>query len=176
MLGVTYDRAAAITAILYIAKKVAKADFHRLMKLFYYADKMHLERYGRFIFNDQYKAHLKGPMALVTYNLLDAVRDNDGVVADGSFRIEETPGANIPFVVALKEPNLDFLSESEVECLDEVIALHGHKPFQVLTRESHDAAWHAGQSKPDWAMSIEDIARTTSDPAGLLAYLADPYP
>ena len=39
----------SVEAILYIGQNVEEPTFHRISKVMYFADKNHLEKYGRFI-------------------------------------------------------------------------------------------------------------------------------
>ncbi len=43
-----FDEDVAIEVVLYIANRVPDPTFHLIFKIMYFADKAHLERYGRF--------------------------------------------------------------------------------------------------------------------------------
>jgi ABC-type branched-subunit amino acid transport system ATPase component len=48
-----FDTEKAMEAILYIAKRVKIPTFHTISKIFYFADQIHILKYGRFITGDQ---------------------------------------------------------------------------------------------------------------------------
>jgi uncharacterized phage-associated protein len=115
-----FDPEKAVETILYIANKVPQCtDFHRISKLMYFADKIRLEEGGRC--GDSYMAIKHGPVPCKTYDILKSMRD-EGLApviesAKLSFTVEEK---NI--VKPLREADLDYFSESDLECLDKVIS------------------------------------------------------
>ena len=134
----------AIEAIVYIASRAPRPDLYHVCKIMYFADKLHLERYGRLVCGDNYVAMSNGPVPSGIYDLLKDVRDGREHSAyygacvsaymvagdDGDYKI-----------TSLREPNLDVLSESEVECIDLSIAENGALEFSVLKDKSHDGAY-----------------------------------
>src|SRR5690606_9928660 len=60
----------ALEVILWFASKREGIDFHSILKLLFFADKYHLNGYGRPIVGDQYKALPYGPVAQTTYDIL----------------------------------------------------------------------------------------------------------
>lgn len=147
-----------------------------MSKIFYFADRLHLERYGSFMFGDEYGAWKYGPVPMGAYALMHGIREHPERSAAAGFHVETVPvnGYPAPVVRPLEPPDMGELSRSIVSCLDESIAQHGGKSFKQLTDESHDAAWNA--AGPDEVMSPELIAGTLPNAAELLKHLADPYP
>lgn len=171
-----FDRDAARAAILYAASRTPFPSFHKLSKVFYFADRLHLERYGSFMFGGEYWALRFGPVPIEAYRLMGEVRDHPERAAAAGFTVEtvQIDGTFAPVVRPLEAPDLDELSEAALECLEESIKQHGGKSFKELTAESHDAAWSAvGQ---DEVITPELIASTLPNAAALLKHLADPYP
>jgi hypothetical protein len=157
-LGQAFDAQKAVEAILHIATNVRDPTFHRVSKIFYFADKMHLAAHGSFIAGDDYVAMKHGPVPSGVYDLLKYVRGDGDQFAceavDGAFAVEGK------FIVRpLRAANYDYLSQSDVECLNAAIGKFGTLPFPVLTRLSHDAAWNAADENE--FMEIEDIARAS---------------
>ncbi|MBP0020504.1 MAG: SocA family protein [Cyanobacteria bacterium SBLK] len=64
-----------IEAILYIIKHGTEPTFLHISKVMYFADRKHLEKYGRFICGDRYIAMKNGPVPSGVYDLLKNVRD-----------------------------------------------------------------------------------------------------
>lgn len=171
-----FNQEAARAAILYAASQIPSPSFHKLSKVFYFADRLHLERYGSFMFGGEYWALRFGPVPMEVYRLLSEVREHPERSAAAGFVVEliSVDGYPAPVIRPLEPPDLDELSEAALECLDESIKQHGNKSFQALTAESHDAAWHA--VGPDEVMTPELIAATLPNAPELLRHLADPYP
>lgn len=165
-----FDREKALETILFVAKNLATPTLHSVSKVLYLADKRHLQDYGRLICGDRYIAMEYGPVPSAIYNMMK--------VADGRGRIDgdwdeiikdaiEIRGGRA--IKAKRKPNLELLSESEIECLQKTIAKYGDKSFGQLTDISHDAAWKkTGEDQP---ISIEAIARTLPNAQEVVAYL-----
>jgi len=56
MLNIRFDSEKALEAILYVASKAPIPDIYHVGKILYYADRFHLEAFGRLITGDQYNA------------------------------------------------------------------------------------------------------------------------
>src|SRR3972149_11325135 len=69
-----YDPENACQVILWIARRVRSANFHRSRKIAYFADRVHLQKYGRQICGDSYAAMRHGPVPSGIYDMLKAVR------------------------------------------------------------------------------------------------------
>ncbi len=163
----------SVEAILYIGQNVKQATFHHISKIMYFADKKHLEKYGRFICGDTYVAMKHGPVPSGTYDILKIVRDN------GFAPLIEINAAKKAFIVdnflvkPLRFARQDYFSESDLECLDNAIKQYGILSFKQLTDLSHDRAWQMTDEN-DY-IDIEQIV-TTLDADYLLDYLRDPFP
>ncbi|MEP6987305.1 MAG: Panacea domain-containing protein [Chloroflexota bacterium] len=169
----TFNRDKAIEVIIYIAKHISDPTLHSVSKLLYFADKTHLEKYGRFICGDTYYAMEYGPVPTNVYKLLKESVEGDPV--DNAFKVD-----NGREVVALRDPILDTLSESDLECLDQSISMYGHVPVWRRTQDSHDEAWRTAWekrgSKQTNEMRLEDIAHMLEDSEDLINHLNNQYP
>jgi uncharacterized phage-associated protein len=167
----TVDVEKAVEVILYLAKRAPIPDIYHLCKILYFADKKHLERYGRFICDESYVAMKNGPVPSGVYDLLKYVRGDGRVLqsehARNSFRIEEHR------VFPFRDANLAMLSESDRECLDEAIAENGNLPFHGLKKKSHDAAFDSADEND--FISIEAIAATLQDSDLIIEHLRNGY-
>ena len=74
-------------------------------------------------------------------------------------------------VKELAEPDMDELSESDVECLTYAIDLCHDKSFGQLTDLSHGMAWT--NTARDRAISVKDILREAGDEEEYVEYIAD---
>lgn len=133
-----------LEAILLVASKVPEPTLHKISKMFYFADKLHLERYGCVLSEDTYHAMEYGPVPSHIYNIMKYAGGAENLPpTDKSPAIRAAMKllADRRTVSALRDPNLDVLSESEVECLLDVINEHGKKSLGRLSDDTHDSAW-----------------------------------
>ena len=162
-----FDRTKAIEAILYLARKVSNSDIYGICKLLYLADKTSLEKYGRFIFGESYCAMKEGSTPSNAYDLLKQATQ----VPMSELRVEGNQ------VIALREANLDYLSESDVECLDQIISIYGRVPNWSRARDAHDDAWKIAWGKRGTKQSVgipvESIAELLADSDDLIDYLSN---
>ena len=132
------NQAKATEALLFVCNKLEVPDKHKISKILYYADKTHLEKYGRLITGDRYVKMDYGPVPSWIYDL---IKKNDTEP-----EIVEVKGYSLK---PLRRENIDEMSESDIECLQEAIKGYADKSFQELVNESHDETWHAGtENKP----------------------------
>src|ERR1041385_8562498 len=64
------DKRKAIETIIYVARKAPIADRFHVCKIIYFADKYHLQHYGRFVFGDYYVAMKNGPVPSGAYDVI----------------------------------------------------------------------------------------------------------
>lgn len=163
-----FDPGKALNAILWIAKRIQFPTFHSISKLLYFADRIHLERYGRLISGDNYVAMKHGPVPSGAYDIMKAVR------GDGTCGVEEEAQAAFTVegqhdVVPRREANEALFSDSDLECLHEAIQRYGNLSFKALTDLSHDAAWDSADEND--MIELEQIIATLPDGASLLEHL-----
>lgn len=171
-----FDRNKALELILYVATRTSESGFHRVSKILYFADKEHLDSFGRLITQDNYVAMKHGPVPSDLYDILKLVRDVDGDRVDDRFKplFDAFTVKGRYNIVPLRDADTNLLSDSETQCLDIAIEQYGKMSFQELTEASHDDAWHAADENE--TIRFEDIVRTCPSASELLAHIADPYP
>lgn len=158
-----FNRAKAIEAILYLANKLNDPGKYVICKFLYLADKCSLEKYGRFIFGDSYSAMQGGATPSGAYDLLkEAARATvSGIKVEGNR------------VIPLRKPDLDYLSESDVECLGQII----NTPHSRMIRDTHDDAWQKSWNnkgdKGSAPIPVENIARLFTNSDDLIDYLSN---
>lgn len=166
------DVEAAANAIAYIAGRVSQPTLHKVFKVLYLAEKEHLSRYGRMIAGDTYIKMQYGPVPSAIYDGLKAVK---GTIIPGpelrelAERLEDLVHVKGKQLTPIGEPDLDWLSASDVECLDESIKQYGTRAFSELTTITHDAAWD--QAPENGPMTVEAIASTLDNSETVLSYL-----
>jgi uncharacterized phage-associated protein len=168
-----FDQEQAIEAILYIAQNVKEPTFHRISKLMYFADKAHLEQYGRLICGDSYVAMKHGPVPISSYEILKSVRGEGQTSclaqAKNAFCVQ-----NKYLVKPLRQADCNYFSDSDLECLDKAIKEYGPLSFQELTELSHDSAWHNADEND--CIELEQIILTFANSNPLFEHLKNPFP
>ncbi len=178
---ITFSADKALESVLYIASKLEKPTVHEVLKIRYFADKLHLADYGFMASGDDYVAMKFGPVATTTYNMLKAARgDQSGWIHPRLYELingtlEVSRGSNL--VKPLRDANLDLLSRADIISLDQALDHYGNMPFSQRTDLSHDAAWQAawntatedeaGQSP----IKLVDIAATLPNTQEIIAHL-----
>ena len=162
-----FDKTKAIEVILYLAPKVADSDVYGICKLLYLVDKTSLEKYGRFVFGETYVAMEEGATPSGVYDLLKdaAETPNDEMKIEGNN------------IIPLREPSIDYLSESDIECLDLIIDIYGKVPNWRRAIDAHDDAWRESWdkrgSKRSVGIPIESIAKLLESSDDLIDFLSN---
>ncbi len=163
-----FDPRKVIEAIIYIASKAPQPGFHKISKIFYFTDKLHLERYGRFVSGDTYIAMDNGPVPSRIYDFMKYAAGKAVPALNALPIVKEALAVDGYIVQAKRAPNMDFISQSELECLDSIIMSHGSKSFGQLTDESHDSAWHSVAA--DAQIPEQEIIKTLPSATQLLEH------
>lgn len=149
-----FDKDVTLNAVLYIIQQLGgEADMHKIFKILYFADQQHLGKYGRTITGDVYIAMNYGPVPSKTDDIFKAVR-GDSFFSPGDLK-KLFHFKNHFKVVADQQPDLDYLSTSDLSCLNVAIAKCKDLNFAELTALSHGVAW--SNTAKDRAMSFADI-------------------
>ncbi|RHJ82339.1 Panacea domain-containing protein [Parabacteroides sp. AM08-6] len=165
----TFKKDVAIQAILYAAQHVERKDIHKICKILYFADQDHLSKYGRSITGDTYIAMPFGPVPSNVEDIFKAVR-GDSFFSDCVDDLKEYfDFINKYVLITKKKADTDYLSESDLECLDKAIEKCKDKSFNELTEMSHDLAW--SNTQRDRAISIKDILREVGDDEEYVSYI-----
>lgn len=159
-----------LETILFIAGKAPIPDKFHIAKILYFADKYHLEKYGRTICNDYYIAMDGGPVPSKTYDLIKDVEGKGWTTilskeAKESFKVEGH------FIKPLREANSDYLSESDMECIIKAINNYGNMTFEDLKKESHDEAYNSADQ--DGVIPLQAIINTLDDAESILDYISN---
>lgn len=169
-----FNKEVSINAIMYILSKFGgMCDMHKICKILYFADRMHLSRYSRSITGDEYIRMQYGPVPSHVDDMFKAVR-GDSFFSDTSeaeVLKEYFSFYNRYTVQQKKQPDMDYLSETDIECLDESIAQCKDMSFNELTEFSHGLAWQ--NTSPDREIAVEDILREAGDTEEYVEYVAN---
>lgn len=171
-MALLFNKDVSINAMMYVLSALGgRCDMHKICKILYFADQMHLSRYSRSITGADYIRMTYGPVPSQVDDMFKAVR------GDSFFsNTEEADWLKTYFsfynrytIDQKKQPDMDYLSETDIECLDESIALCKDKSFGELTEMSHGVAWQNTQQ--DRKMSVKDILREAGDSEDYVEYI-----
>lgn len=159
----------SINATLFILKNLGgTCDFHKVFKILYFSDQKHIARYGRPVTGDWYVAMRNGPVPSNIYDILKAIK-SDSLFNGSAKYYQEFFQAKSHYVNAKKEPDLDFLSETDIEVLNESLQENKGLNFAQLTNKSHDSAYENAQ--PDDAISFRHMAIAGGANEAILKYI-----
>jgi uncharacterized phage-associated protein len=165
-----FDPAKAIETILFVAERLEDPTFHTVSKVLYFADKEHLQRYGRLICGDDYVAMKHGPVPSRIYDMMKFPVGRSVLPEQQANSVNEAFLVYNAYCIGPKRSADEArLSPSEIECLLDSIRQYGNKSFDELTELSHDQAWDSADEND--LISVEEIARTLPNSEELLEYL-----
>jgi len=147
-----FNEKRAIAAILYLVNKEGAMDLYALLKTLYYAEKYHLQQWGRTVTGDTYHRLQYGPVPSKMYDMLKSIRGDGFWPRDLSEILEFKD----PRTVVAKVPSdLRRLSKTDIETLDRSFRERGHKSFKELCDEAHtDTAFKRSEARK---MTDEDL-------------------
>jgi uncharacterized phage-associated protein len=141
MLRFQFDEKKGLEALTYIAAAWPRITAFYASKVLFFAEKEHLNKYGRPIVADTFIAMPNGPVPSTLYNFIKGVWDQAGdpEAIRSAIKFTQEP---YPTVTARRQPDLSALSASDIECLDHAIAFCKARSFSALSRLTHqERAW-----------------------------------
>lgn len=176
MLKTRFDSEKAIEAILFVTSIAPIPDLYHVGKILYFADRLHLEDFGRLITSDSYIAMKNGPVASGTYDILKIARGDPGQRCPSGCSIDHVqaslgvlPKHDSNRVIAKRTPNMDFFSKSDISCIQKAVEQYGNMTFDELNDISHDEVWKSADRNNE--IPLEVIASHCKDGEQLIAYL-----
>jgi hypothetical protein len=165
--------------LLYAASALQEPrNLYKILKAIYAADKLHLERYGRQIFPQQYQKLRFGNVPATSYDVLTHCRDGKRQPQMPE-RVRTRIKVDKPdTVIPLDKPNREYLSKSEIECLDKAIEELRPLKFEEVKVLMHDKdPAYNNDVKLNGFLSLEEhIVPTLKDAEKVLEYLKEPHP
>jgi uncharacterized phage-associated protein len=159
----------SLQVILYVAQSLSRKDFHKIFKIIYFADRNHLAKYGRPITGDMYIKMTDGPVPSKIYDIFKAVRGDSFFTEDATRYAQLFDVHDWCFIQPKQAPNLDFLSASDIEVLDNAIAQYGTLSWDEIRQKSHDIAWSLALD--DAPISVENMLREAGEKEDYISYL-----
>jgi uncharacterized phage-associated protein len=164
------DKEKTLNAALYVANKLQRKDIHKISKILYFADRDHLNKYGRTITGDTYIAMEYGPVPSYFYDIVKAIRENNSCFIDLE-KGKELFDVTGEMVTPKKQADMDYLSESDIEELDNSLKKYSASSFNTMTKKSHSYAWKKTSANAE--MSIEDIMKETGADDDFIKYITE---
>jgi len=163
-----YDSEKTSEVLLYLATKVPKFDQYKACKILFLSDKRHLVRFGRTITGDGYDALEHGPIPSHTRDRIRHFLEDESSDSDLGTMFTLDKNFRYPRLVPRRSPNLDFLSKSDLDVLEETVKEFGAKSFEELKALTHEMAaykkaWKEGVSAKSFPMSLEDFFEQDED-------------
>ena len=164
------DKEKVIETVLYVVNEMPGLSFMQIFKIMYFAEQDHLVKHGRMITGDDYVAMANGPVPSHTYAALKAVKGvNSWVnVAGLKARIEIQDSYH---VYPMGSADTDFLSPTDIECLDASIRMYGVCTAGELSMLSHGPAWSS--TERNRRMKVADIAAEAEASEEQIKYLEE---
>lgn len=146
----------ALEAVVWLATESPGISFYYLSKILYFADKQHLIKYGRPVLGDRYIAMNDGPVPSGVYDLVKESWLEPPPIAKA---VSEALTIERPRIRANRKPNLDYFSESDLECLGDSLEKYGDMPWLMLRKIAHnERAWDEASlnGEMDYALIIDE--------------------
>jgi len=154
---INYEK--AIETIVWIASNKPGIDIYHVAKILFYADKMHVNKYARPILGDIY---IRMPYGPVPSGVRDIITENTWLPPDinekaaNAFVVDKS---NNHKLAATRQPNMDFFSASDIECLSESLSKYGSMSFAELKNLTHSEKCYYetdSNDKIDYVLLVDD--------------------
>lgn len=164
------DLEKTLHSILFILEKTGgKCGFHKIFKILFFADQKHLVEYGRPVSGDRYIAMQDGPVPSVLYDIFKYLRGDSLFVALSAPNVGDFfEVVDHHYVIPKRHPDLEMLSETDIDALEASIAENAHLGFGFLSKKSHQSAWEKAK---DNEMNALEIARDGGADEEMLKYI-----
>ena len=132
-----FDQRKALHALLFVVQHISSpANVYNVLKCLYYADRMHLQEYGRQIYGDTFYALEHGPVPSAACEIVKFA----GGRAKWDLKFPEALElleVNDVYLNARGTPDTELLSRSDMVCLLEAVRKYGTMPFGNLKKLSY---------------------------------------
>jgi uncharacterized phage-associated protein len=156
----------AFAAIHWMVTQRNGLDLHAALKTCYFADKTHLNEQGRPIFGATYRAMRFGPVPLEIYEMMKGDALWKAELGKEQFPWDLS-GYHLR-CIANSEPDMDVLSETDMEHLARGLETSTSMDFSERTDATHGSDW---QRASLGIMQYEDMIEDGPDRAAIIAYL-----
>ena len=157
-----------------------KRDVYSIVKTAFYAQQISFAKWGSPIFNDEICALPFGPAPSNLYGVLRMARGEEREIGfhrydDMHLASDAIDYENERFSVR-EEPDLDYLSRADVECLDEAIKKVAAMSFDEIVSATHGEEWARVYNNAIPGRKVMDnlnIAREGGASEAIVEYLSE---
>ena len=170
-----FNQRKALHAMLFVVTCLPKpANIYNVLKCLYYADRKHLQEYGRQIYDDTFYALEYGPVPSGAYDIVKYV----GGRAKWDLNFPEALAlleVRSDHVSARGEADTDLLSRSDMACLLDAARKYGTMSFGRLKKLSHKGkAFENADSNGE--MKLSDLIDELKGAEAVTSHLRDRAP
>jgi uncharacterized phage-associated protein len=182
-LSLPYEVIKGLQVLKYITSKHPDQEYYKVLKMLYLADKVHLLKYGKLIVPDKYEKYAHGPVPSLCYEIVKYVSDRqeyyshpfDERIKKEIEVIKSPETGKLTKLHNLTDPDLDYLSEINIECLDEAIKNYGHLDSNALKELTHDEIYNSITELND-EITIIDMANVLDKSGVLTEHVLEFFP
>jgi uncharacterized phage-associated protein len=170
-----FDHRKALHAMLFVVTHLPKpANVYNVLKCLYYADRKHLQEYGRQIYGETFYALEHGPVPSAAYEIIKYA--NGRAKWDLQFpEAFELLDVNDIHVSARGPVDTELLSRSDMACLLDAARKYGKMPFSKLKKLSHQGKAFEN-ADPNGEMKLADLIDELRDGETVASHLKDRNP
>ncbi|MDR1983823.1 MAG: SocA family protein [Prevotellaceae bacterium] len=162
----------SLNAVLYIAHKLIRKDFHKIFKILYFADRGHLVEYGRTITGDKYIAMNDGPVPSNIYDIFKSVRGDGFFKDDGKFS-QYFSVVDWDLIIPKKQEDLGELSKTDLTHIDNSLRVYGDMSWDEVREKSHDYAWRNTTLNKE--IEFENMIREVGGDDEFISFIKENY-
>lgn len=167
----------AVEVIVYLANKKPDMTQYYFMKMVFYADKYHINKYGIPITGDNYIKMSNGP---VPSFILDAIHLNGSRLTHDIYKaiqesLEFHKRGKLIYTSPKRKADMNFLSKSNIECLDAAFNYCKDKTFKELKDLTHEeTSWKEAATNQimDFSLFVE---KNNPDHDAIIADMTDTF-
>lgn len=151
----TYQEQRLKEVLLYILDRTGSISYYKLMKILFCAERHNLILWGDQITDLKFEAREHGPVPVSLYNQICCQKNNrTSHISDIINLVDEY------HVDALRKPNMDYISASDVTSLDYGIDEIAGMDYAEIERYLHDAVYDRLSSSENRFYTQKDIAES----------------
>ena len=170
-----FDQRKALHAMLFVVTHLpTPANVYNVLKCLYYADRKHLQEYGRQIYGETFYALEHGPVPSAAYEIIKYA--NGRAKWDLQFpEAFELLDVNDVHVSARGAVDTDLLSRSDMACLLDAARIYGKMSFGKLKTLSHQGkAFENADANGE--MKLADLIDELKESEAVASHLKDRNP
>lgn len=169
---------AALLYVLQNGSQKIRGNVYYIVKALFFAQQKHLAKYLCPIYNDQIVALKFGPVPSHIYDILKMARgdmkSNSYRLNDGLKEVSKAIGFEDEMFVPKEDADINYLSPSNIACLDEAIDEVSKLSFEDILNMTHGKEWQrAYSSEPNKMMDNIAIAQEGGASEDELNYLRE---